>query len=132
MDRANRIDAVATGVGAGFMLLMTALVLGLPRPGQAAAFFGQVPSGQSAVELVVLVLWIGIGVAVAWGFVAAALDYREVREWKRRELNRKAAEIALGGIGFALLGLALWHLAGGAVHPGSVHEALALVAQARS
>ena len=132
MPRANRIDAVATGVGAGFMLLVTAFVLGLPEWAQVAGFFGQVPSGQSAVELVVLALWVGIGVVVGWAFVAAALDYREVREWRRRELNRKAAEVALGGIGFALLGLALWHMTAGAVHPGSVHEALALVAQARS
>ena len=132
MDRANRIDAVATGVGAGFMLLATALVLGLPQLGQVAGFFGVMPSGQSAVALVELTLWIGIGVVVAWAFIAAALDYGDMREWKRRELNRKVAEIVLGGIGFALLGLGLWHLTAGAVHPGSMHQALALVAQARS
>ena len=114
------------------MLLATALVLGLPQLGQVAGFFGQVPSGQSAVALVVLTLWVGIGVVVTWAFIAAGMDYREVREWRRRELNRKAAEITLGALGFALLGLGLWHLTAGAVHPGSVHQALALVAQARS
>ena len=132
MDRASRIDAVATGVGAGFMLLATALVLGLPQLGQVAGFFGVMPSGQSAVALVELTLWVGIGVVVTWAFIAAGMDYREVREWRRRELNRKAAEITLGALGFALLGLGLWHLTAGAVHPGSVHQALALVAQARS
>lgn len=113
------------------MLLATASVLGAPQLGQVAGFFGVAPSVGSAAELVVLTLWVGIGVVVGWAFIAAGMDYREVREWRRRELNRKSAEIALGALGFALLGLALWHLTSGAVHPGSVHEALALVAQAR-
>lgn len=131
MTRASRMDAIVTGIGGACLLLATAGIIGMPQLGVAAAFFGQVPSVQSEIEMVVLVLWIGIGAMVAWGLVAASLDYGDIRRWRRREINRRAAEIALGAVGFALLGLALHQVAAGGVHPGSVHAALALVAQSR-
>lgn len=127
--RDRRTEMAITGFCAGIIALSALAVLGLPNFGLAATFFGIIPTPRSASALVVLTIWLLVAAAIAWVLLMAGLETVDrvdrVQGHRRHELAERLGQVALGSVGFGLLALVLVHQP--AVHPGSVHEALALV-----
>ncbi len=121
--------ALAGGILAG----SAAMVLGATRIPMALAFFGSWPTAAASAALAGCIVWAALGGVIVSATVTAWRVSRATvadwSRWRRAQVAQRAAEVALGGCGFALLGWALHVSMAAAVHAGPLAEAVALVSQ---